>query len=217
MVGTGQTGKGCIQMNLRNRAACCRNGEKQCEQVKMNVLVAPESLLSWKLGSVIPRSLDSSLYVIKNCTKSHSIWGHHHKQNRMHSRKNTWKGQFFFAETFSPRQHQDNGQYRSCLHAFTSFLYPRKQRKEQKTEPENTARFSQVTAPGCTGRCVLTEDVPGVGRRNARKEHASCVPDVYQALQMPGSSNSTEPCHDLTTASPPMKKLWGTWERRQSF
>lgn len=115
----------------------------------------------------------------------------------------------FFAETFSPRQHQDNGQYRSCLHAFTSFLYPRKQRKEQKTEPENTARFSQATAPGCTGRCVLTEDVPGVGRRNARKEHASCVPDVYQALQMPGSSNSTEPCHDLTTASPPMKKLWG--------
>lgn len=145
MVGTGQRGKGCIQMNPRNRAAWSRNGEKQCEQVKKNVLVTPRSLLSSKLRSVIPRSLDSSLYAIKNCTESHSIWGNHQEQNRMHSRRNTWKGQFLQRLSVPGRiriARQDNGQPHSCLHAFTSFLYPRKQRKEQKTEPENAARFS---------------------------------------------------------------------------
>lgn len=176
MAGTGQRGKGCIQ-NPRNWTAWSRNGEKQCEQVKMNVLVTPRSLLSWKLGSVIPRSPDSSLYAIKNYTESHSIWGNHQEQNHMHRRRNSSKGKFL-RNLSVPDCIRIIRLWSApcCLHVFTSFLYPRKQRKEQKTQPENTARFSQATAPGRTGKWVLAEDVPGVGRRYTGKEHASCVP-----------------------------------------
>lgn len=132
MAGTGQRGKGCFQ-NPGDWTARSRNGEKQREQVKMNVLVTPNSLLSWKLGSVIPRSPGSSLYAIKNYTESHSIWGNHQEQNRMHCRRNTLKGKFF-ANSFSSRLYQDNTFVVSPTLSSCVYLLPVPQEAEERAE-----------------------------------------------------------------------------------
>lgn len=74
-----------------------------------------------------------------------------------------------------------------------SFLYPKKQRREQKTQPENAVQFSHTTGPGTTEKCALVEDVSDVGKKYWRMECVSSAPLIYQDLHTPCFHNPTEP------------------------
>lgn len=80
------------------------------------------------------------------------------KNRTRHAMERLFLKDGIFAEAFGHRESQYNMLMSSATADFalcTSFLCPGKHRREQETQPENAAPFSQSTGPGTTGKYAL--------------------------------------------------------------